>query len=193
LSTSARAREIRWRWPPEKDDRKELQRLLSALGTVADAVNPQTLLDDSRHRHPGVERGVRILEHDLEAAPHAAHLCAVERKDVRAVEVHAPALRLLEADDAPAERRLAASRLADQAERLAAPDVERVAVDGANDLATAATTADHELLDELLDAEQRVVGVGTEPWEPRAAVLGRERRRRHVSLAAARARCSFAK
>ena len=46
-----------------------------------------------------------------------------------------PRRRLVEADDAAAERRLAAARLADEAERLARRDLEVDAVDGPQDVA----------------------------------------------------------
>src|SRR5262249_47817505 len=110
---------------------------------------------------------------DLEPSPHATDLVAVEREHVHPVEVHAPAVRLLEPDDAAPERRLAATGLADETERLAAVDVERDAVHGSDHLSAAAphAAADREFLHDLLDAKKRLGRVRAEPR--RAPVVDR--------------------
>ena len=54
----------------------------------------------------------------------------MELQQVHTVELGGAGSRLLEAEQRPAKRRLAATGLADQAEDLAAPDVEGHVVDG---------------------------------------------------------------
>ncbi len=84
---------------------------------------------------------------------------AVERGDVPAVEDDRAGGRLEQLDDRPAERRLAAARLTDDTERLAPLDRQIDAVDGAHraDRVLEDAGLDREVLDQALDAEQRVV------------------------------------
>src|SRR5215218_7076315 len=81
-------------------------------------------------------------------------------RDVLAVEDHLALGRLVEAQNRAADRRLAAARLADQAERLAAADLERDAVDGLD--VAHVTVEDDPALDrevelEALELDQRAV------------------------------------
>ena len=69
-----------------------------------------------------VEAGVRVLEDDLHPAPVRLERGALDVGDVHAVEADRPGRRLDEAQQQPADRRLAAARLADEAEGLAAAD-----------------------------------------------------------------------
>ena len=76
-----------------------------------------------------------------------------------------PAGRLVEADDAAPERRLAAARLADEAERLAARDRQVDAVDGAQHVDRRACAArrdergvEREVHGEAAHLEQRRAG-----------------------------------
>src|SRR5436853_6109436 len=84
-------------------------------------------------RHRRVERGVRILEDDLDPPPQLAKLPLRQAGDLASLELDASSCRAHEPEQRPAERRLAAARLADQAEDLAAPDVERDVVDRLDD------------------------------------------------------------
>ena len=72
-------------------------------------------------------------------------------RELVAVEHDRPGGRLDEAQDQPPDGRLAAARLADQPERLAAPDLEAHAVDGLDlaDRALQDPAADREVLDEV--------------------------------------------
>ncbi len=83
---------------------------------------------------------------------------ALELRDVRALEDDLAARRLDELDDRPAERRLAAAGLADDAERLAAHDRQVDPVHGAHlaDRVLEDAGLDREPLDETLDAEDLV-------------------------------------
>jgi hypothetical protein len=93
-------------------------------------VHLQRLGDRVGDRPAGVERGERVLEHHRDPAPHGSQPSAPEGGHVGAVELDAPGGRLDEAQQGEAERGLAAARLAHQAERLAAADLEVDAVDG---------------------------------------------------------------
>ena len=95
-----------------------------------DAVDHDRLGDDLADLHARVERAVRILKDDLDAAPQCQKVLALRRGDVDAVEQDRACSRPLEPQDAAAGRRLAAAALADQPQRLAAPDREIDAVDG---------------------------------------------------------------
>ena len=53
----------------QADGPKKLLHPPSALGATVELVDPQRLGDDLAHRHPRVQRRVRILEDDLDIAP----------------------------------------------------------------------------------------------------------------------------
>ena len=121
-------------------------------------MQPQRLADDLAGPLARVERGVGVLEDHLHLAPQRPHLPPREAGDLAPVEADRARGRLDQLQDRAAERRLAAARLADQAERLAAPDAEADAVDRADlvDLAVDQEPApDREVLDEVGDLEQR--------------------------------------
>ena len=89
----------------------------------------QRLADDVADRHARVERGVRILKDDLHLFAQRTQFRPAQRGDVAAVERDAAGGRVGEPQDARARGRLARARFADQAQRLAATDVEVDAVD----------------------------------------------------------------
>jgi hypothetical protein len=91
--------------------------LLLLLGT-AEPLNKQRLPDDRADPHPGIKRGVRVLEHQLEVPAHLPQLIAAHGGDVLAVEQDRPRVRLFQADDHLADGGLAAAGLADQAQGL---------------------------------------------------------------------------
>ena len=72
-------------------------------------MDSQPLADDFAHPHARVERGVGVLEDDLHAAAHVAHLGIAEGEDVPPLEFDAAAGRLDQTQDAAPERRLAAA------------------------------------------------------------------------------------
>ena len=141
-SASARAMQMRWRWPPENScgwrrmcsgesptRRKKLGDPVAPLRGLGDAVDRQRLGDEVAHGHPGVERGVGVLEDHLHVAQHRAHR---RRREGRGSAVPSPGCRL------PTGARLSSARpvvdlpqpeLADERERLARADGEADAVD----------------------------------------------------------------
>jgi hypothetical protein len=87
---------------------------------VAGNLHHERPSDDLPHRHPRVERGLRVLEHHLEASPRPAQLPGAERGEIHAVEPHGPRGRLDQAQRAAQGRALAlpTNRLPDQPEGL---------------------------------------------------------------------------
>ena len=81
--------------------------------------------DDLLDRHPRRQRRERILEHDLHPPAHRAQRRAVGVVEARAFERDAAGGDRLQREQRHAERRLARARLADDAERLAALQLER--------------------------------------------------------------------
>ena len=77
-----------------------------------------------------VERRRRILEHDLHVAPQLPDARRACRCHLLPSDHDTPLVRVLEAEEAARGRRLTASALADQRDRLAGADLERDVVDG---------------------------------------------------------------
>ena len=113
---------------------------------------------------------VRVLEDDLHAPPVRLQGGPGQRVMSVAVELDRPGRRLDEPQDEPADRRLAAARLADEPERLAPPDLEADAVDRLDrgDRPLQDPAPDREVLDEVPDADQRAVGWGRSGRAPPA-------------------------
>jgi hypothetical protein len=86
------------------------------------------IAQDRAHRHTRVERTVRVLEHDLDAATQRAQLGAARGQHVDAVEHDRSARGGREAEDAPRDGALPAARFPHQGQHLAAGDRERDAV-----------------------------------------------------------------
>src|SRR5215472_17971962 len=84
------------------------------------------------HRHTRVERAVRVLEDDLNAAPQRHQLGILELGEINTVVEDRSRCWSVEQQDAAAGRRLAATALADEPQRLAAADGEGHAIDRAH-------------------------------------------------------------
>src|SRR5213075_2584977 len=63
---------------------------LRNLRSGGQPMNLDSLSDCGTDRHPGIERAVGVLEHDLHAPTEPAQRLAVEREDVYPVEQCAP-------------------------------------------------------------------------------------------------------
>src|SRR4030095_11719653 len=123
-----------------------------------DAVNCQRLVVYVAHRHPRIERAVRILEDHLHLAPDRTQRVLGERREVAPLEEDLTAGRPLELQDAAPGGRLPAPGLAHEPERLAPADLEAHAVDGADEgPAREEPAADLEMLHQIADLEQRSV------------------------------------
>ena len=95
-------------------------------------VDLQGLGDDLADGAPRVERGVGVLEDDLDVPSQATHVRPRLLEHVDAVELDGALGRLLEPHEESPERGLATPRLADDTERLAATQLEVDAVDRAD-------------------------------------------------------------
>jgi hypothetical protein len=109
----------------EPDDLEQLAHTPRGVLLAGDAVHPQRLPHDPADAVPRIQRRVGILENHLHPPPERPELVLRERRDVLAVEDDAPSGRLVEPENGATDRRLAAARLADEAEGLAALDRER--------------------------------------------------------------------
>ena len=85
--------------------------------------------DHPTHRVPRIQGRERILEDHLHPPPQRPQVALAERREILPVEGDPPGRRLVQADDRPADRGLAAARFTDEPERLAALDRERDIVD----------------------------------------------------------------
>jgi hypothetical protein len=111
----------------------ELEELFDALAYAAagEAMDIEDFADGLADGHARVERAERILENDLGSTPEATEAIAIEGSNVGAVEEDAASARLDEAEDGATGRGLAGAGLTDEAEGLAAADLEGDAIDGA--------------------------------------------------------------
>ena len=110
-----------------------LQQLRYAgAGLVAPAVDDEGLGERVAYGHARVERGERILEHDLHVAAQRAQRIALQGEHRCSLELHAATGGVQQAQQQASGGGLATSRFAHQPERLAALDVEAHSVDGAH-------------------------------------------------------------
>src|SRR5881296_1025040 len=91
-------------------------------------MNHERLTQRLAHRHPRVERAVRILEHDLHAAAQRSQLPRAAGEHVDAVEYDAAGVGLDQSEDRATHRGLPAPRFPDEAQGAAGRDAERDAV-----------------------------------------------------------------
>src|SRR5262245_32609157 len=104
----------------------KLQQFGDAIGNLdfwQDTMYADRLGDDLTHSHARIERGVGILEDHLHLLAHRDHGVPIEPGQIGALEANLATRRIVEAQYQPAERRLAAARLANEAQRLAGADI----------------------------------------------------------------------
>ena len=141
----------------QPDDLQQLAARRPAARRPGQPVHAQRLADDPPDAVARVERGERVLEDHLHPPPQRSHPLGAEVADVLAVEDDPAGRGLVQAQQRPAERGLAAARLAHQPERLAAPDIERDAVhrlDVADVAVEHDAALDREVDLEVLDLDQ---------------------------------------
>ena len=137
-----------------------LEQLLDArlpLLLVAELVDLQRVADDRADPLARIQARVRILEDHLHLAAQRPQPAGAELLDRLALEDDLAGRRLEQPDDRAAERRLAAARLADEAERLALLHGEADVVDRvhARDLALQHALPDREVLLDVPDLDKR--------------------------------------
>ena len=121
---SCRGFRSRWRWVRRRSARELVDPLVDGL-----ALEPGQLADragqDAARRPAAIEGRVRVLEDHLDRALVGRRPTRRLRRQLVVVELHAPTgVRALDAEDRLGERRLARTRLADEAQRLAVEQTE---------------------------------------------------------------------
>src|SRR2546422_4230122 len=155
--------------------RQDLAHPLGAPATLGDdPMHGQRLGDDLAHRHPRIERAVRVLEDHLHLAADRPQIVVAEKREIASLEHDLAVRRTFELEDAPAGGGLAAPRLADEPERLSPADPEAHAVHGADQAAPAAEeSAPHpEVLHQIPDLQEGC-GVAHVPAALRARARSR--------------------
>jgi hypothetical protein len=141
------------------------QVLYGALDAVRglDVLNPEWSPDDRADRVPRVQRRERILEDHLHVLTERPQLPLRHVRDVVPVELDAATGGLDQPGKEPPCRRLATTRLADEAHGLAADHVERHAVDGLDrtHLPLKQTRGNWEVLLEPVYRQQDILRPGT--------------------------------
>ena len=115
-------------------------------------VGAPRLGDDVAGRHPGVQRRVGVLEDHLHAAAELQQFLAAQANGSMPSKLHGALVRTLQHQQCAGQRGLAAAGLADQAEGLAALEVEGDAVERAQPLLAGVGHA--ERLAQVADLEQ---------------------------------------
>src|SRR4051812_14119223 len=126
-----------------------------------DLVDLQRLGDRTANGEPRIERRVRVLEDDLQFAAQRPQLLPGHPDQLGSVVLDGARARLDQLEHTSAERRLARSALADQADRLTPADRQRHVGHGLDQSfgdPHALGTADGEDLDELFDFNDRLIG-----------------------------------
>ncbi len=116
----------------EPDAIEHLVHARAAGGAIAEPMRDQALGDDLADAHARVQRAHGVLEDHLHPAPQGVHVARAGLGDVGTGEADRAAGRLDEPQQRAAQRRLPAAGLANEPERLAAPDLEVDAVDRAH-------------------------------------------------------------
>ena len=137
----------------------ELQEFLNAsprVLTLREAVNAQRFGDDVADGHARIERCIRILEDDLHLFAQFADFFAAEFSDVATFEEHFAFGRLEQPQHDATRGRLARTRFADEAERLAASDREIDPVYGLDvaDVSRKHARADRKIFEEVADLDE---------------------------------------
>ena len=167
---------MRWRWPPlnwcgiaigrlrgHADACEHLVDDVAAVLPRPEAVDREALCDERADLHARVERADGVLEDDLHVPSHLFQVPVPEPDQIDAVEPDLARGRLEQAQDRAPQGRLAAAGLPDEAERLAAPDVQIDAVHGLQVAGGALEESllDREVLLQAADAKQHIaVAVG---------------------------------
>ena len=114
---------------------------------------------ESRDRAVRIERGVGILEHHPQLQPDRLEAGAAHPQQVLALEQGRAAVGPCQPHDAAPDRRLAAARLADDPQHLAAADLQRDLADRADVVGLAAAPGG-ERLGEVTQFQYGVIGDG---------------------------------
>src|SRR4051794_15222049 len=118
-----------WR---EFDLRKDCRDGALAAACIQVSQEPKGLIDNLSHGQPRVHGCIRILKHNLDAAPDPSELTAPNACDIQSAQTNRTSICPLETDNAAAESRLTGSALADDADSLASGDRQGDAAKGSH-------------------------------------------------------------
>ena len=111
--------------------RHEIEEAVDGRGRLGPAVDSSRPFDDClADTHPRVERGKRILEHDLDEPWQRPSPRPVGSPDVDALDDDPPRRRRRQAEDHSCERGLPAAAFTHDAKHLASANFERDVIDG---------------------------------------------------------------
>src|SRR6185369_15452604 len=131
---------------PQTDLVHDRKRALATLATRTTAMDLEWLLEQRTDSAAWIERRVRILEYHLHLRPQAAAQCSIRVRDVLAIEQQRTGSRRLDHRHLPRERRFAATRFADDGERASLYELERNAVECANEHRAAKKSLRHAIV-----------------------------------------------
>ena len=142
----------------QADDLEQLLHPGPDLRAARDPVDPERVADDLLDGLPRVQRRVGVLEDDLHLAAERTQLALGQLGDVPPLEADRALGRVEQAEHEPGGRGLAATRLAHDAERLAAADGQGDVLDGMHGPEPLREHAllDGEVLREVLDLDDRI-------------------------------------
>ncbi len=150
---------VLWR---QADDGEQLLDAGPDLAVIPAEVHLEGLGQGRAHRHARVEGCVRVLEHDLEPAPHLGEVLALRAGEGSPVEQHLSGGGRDEVEQHAPGGGLAAPRLPHEAERLALVHTEGDPGDGRHlpHRPAEQTATDGEVLHQIGGREERNVGAG---------------------------------
>ena len=137
----------------------QLLDLAAELGPGGEAVQLERVPDDLSHSLVWIERRVGVLKDHLDLPSDRLQFLARETDDLIAAVADRAGGRFEQLEDRPAECRLAAAGLADQAECLALVQGEADVIDGLDVRHRSVEEdprLDREVLDEVLDLQDRI-------------------------------------
>nr|WP_236637981.1 hypothetical protein [Mangrovicoccus ximenensis] len=144
----------------EPDQPQQFRDARRPVGGGQRQVQPERLVEHLADRHARVQRGIRVLEHHLQAAVHARELPRVEPPDIVAVQHDLALRRLDQPHQAARHGRFARTAFADQGQGAPRMQVEIDSVDGVELLAA----PDRKQLAQAAHPQDRVIGgIGLHP------------------------------
>src|SRR5437762_1456324 len=108
---------------------QQVGNVMFAFRSTRQMMNGERLTDDRANRHSGIQRCIRILKDELHVAAFPPQFLLIEPADLDTVKSYTAGIRLDEAQDGAARRRLPATGFADQTQRLTFIDIETDVID----------------------------------------------------------------
>jgi hypothetical protein len=158
LTTGELVRELCYRFGSETNVLEQLSDPILQCRSFGEAEVGQRLADDIASREARIERGIGILKYHLHLATLQSQRLTFQMRDVETIELNGASRRCLQAINAFSDGGLAATGFTDEAERFAASNIERDAVNSMDmsDNVGKDAAANRKVLLEILDLEYDV-------------------------------------